>query len=197
MTSREVHVRHLRTAEGQFRLATAVRLAVTFERQPLDLPLEWSHGKQRVRYSEVVLSREESDLAAWNLQRSATLLMASAALEAIRATTANPKTHSDHRVTAAYQIARMIRNAFAHNHSIRSGVSMPTAMIISSRFPTSSGSTPPDWTPRRSTGATTAARSRYFDSRTSSVVRCWETTSSPTTSFRFQSDSTSSKAISF
>lgn len=115
MPQREMHVRHLRAAEGQFRLATAVRLAVTFGRQPLDLPLQWSHGKHAVRYSEVALSREESDFAAWNLQRSATFLMASAALEAIKATTASPKTDSDHRVVAAYQISRMIRNAFSHN----------------------------------------------------------------------------------
>jgi len=115
MTPREMHIRHLRAAEGQFRLATAVRLAVTFERQPLDLPLQWSHGTHAVRYSEIALSPEESDFAAWNLQRSATFLMASAALEAIRSTIANPKTRSDHRVVAAYQISRMIRNAFAHN----------------------------------------------------------------------------------
>lgn len=115
MTPREMHIRHLRAAEGQFRLATAVRLAVTFERQPLDIPLQWSHGKHTVRYSEVTLSREEADFAARKLQRSATFLMASAALEAIRATIANPKTHGDHRVVTAYQISRMIRNAFSHS----------------------------------------------------------------------------------
>ena len=69
---REVHLGYLRAAEGQFRLATAVRLAVTFEHRPLDLPLQWLHGKHTVRYSEIALSREESDFAAWNLQRSAT-----------------------------------------------------------------------------------------------------------------------------
>ena len=114
MTPREVHLGYLRAAEGQFRLATAVRLAVTFEHQPLDLPLQWLHGKHTVRYSEIALSREESDFAAWNLQRSATFLMASAALEGIKATTANPKAHSDRRIVAAYQISRMVRNAFAH-----------------------------------------------------------------------------------
>jgi len=115
METREIHVGHLRAAEAQFRLATAVRLAVTVGRQPLDLPLQWSHGKHTVHYSEVALSREEADFAAWNLQRSATCLMASAALEAIRGTIANPKLHTDPQVVSAYQIARMIRNAFSHS----------------------------------------------------------------------------------
>jgi hypothetical protein len=41
--------------------------------------------------------------------------MASAALEAIRGTIANPKLHTDPQVVSAYQIARTIRNAFSHS----------------------------------------------------------------------------------
>lgn len=115
MTARDIHIRHLRAAEAQFRLATAARLAVTIGHQPLDLPIQWSHGRHVVSYSEVALSREEADFAAWNLQRSATFLMALTALEAIRGTVPNPKAHSDPLVVSAYQIARMIRNAFAHS----------------------------------------------------------------------------------
>lgn len=115
MELREIHIRYLRAAEAQFRLATAARLAVTMGHQPLDLPIQWSHGKHSVSYSEIALSQDEADFAAWNLQRSATFLMASAALEAIRDTIAKPKEHSDPRVVNAYQIARMIRNAFAHS----------------------------------------------------------------------------------
>lgn len=115
MDARETHLGHLRAAEAQFRLATAVRLAVTMGQQPLDLPIEWSHGKHVVNYTEVAIAREEADFAAWNLQRSATFLMASAALEAIRATIPKPKSHTDPKVADAYQIARTIRNAFAHN----------------------------------------------------------------------------------
>lgn len=114
MDTRGSHIRHLRAAEAQFRLATAARLAVTVGHQPLDLPIQWSHGRHVVSYSEVALSREEADFAAWSLQRSATFLMASAALEAIRATIANPKSHSDPKVASAYQIACLVRNAFAH-----------------------------------------------------------------------------------
>jgi hypothetical protein len=93
------HISHLRAAELQFRLASAVRLATTFKKQPLDLPIEWTHGKQRVRYGEVALSDEQADFAAWNLRRCATFLMASAIRNAIR---------------SAYQVSRLIRNAFAH-----------------------------------------------------------------------------------
>lgn len=115
MNAREIHARYLRAAEAQFRLATAARLAVTLGHQPLDLPIPWSHGKHQVNYSEIALGQEEADFAAWNLQRSGTFLMASAALEAIKATIQNPKAHADARIANAYQIARMIRNAFSHS----------------------------------------------------------------------------------
>jgi hypothetical protein len=115
MDPREAHIHHLRAAEGQFRLATAVRLAVTLGEQPLDLPLRWSHGQHTVRYSDIALTKDAADFAAWNLQRSATFLMASAALEAIRAVIPSPKSSPDAEVAASYQIARMVRNAFAHN----------------------------------------------------------------------------------
>ncbi len=115
MDEREKHLEYLRAAEGQFRLSTAARLALTVGHQPLDLPIQWSHGRHVVNYSEIALSKEEADFAAWNLQRSATFLMASAALEAIRGTIENPKSNHDARVVNAYQIARMIRNAFSHS----------------------------------------------------------------------------------
>lgn len=115
MKARETHIGHLRAGEAQFRLATAARLAVTLGHQPLDLPIQRSHGKHVVSYAEVALSREEADFAAWSLQRSATFLMASAALEAIRGTIADPKSRGDSKVVSAYQIARLVRNAFAHS----------------------------------------------------------------------------------
>lgn len=115
MDERNTHIEHLRAAEGQFRLATAARLAMTLGHQPLDLPIQWVHGRHLVNYSEIALSRDEADFAAWNLQRSATFLVASAVLEAIRGTIPNPKSNADNRIVNAYQIARMIRNAFSHS----------------------------------------------------------------------------------
>ena len=114
MTDREHHIQQLFTAELQFRLASAVRLAVTGKRQPLDLPMEWTHGEHRVRYEEIALRPDQSDYAAAFLQRSATYLMAVAMKDAIRAVVSDPKSSPDSNVRAAYQIARIIRNAFAH-----------------------------------------------------------------------------------
>jgi hypothetical protein len=114
MTDREHHVQQLFTAELSFRLASAVRLAVTGNRQPLDLPMEWVHGQHRVGYEEVALRQDQADYAAAFLQRSATYLMAVAMKDAIRAVVPDPKASSDSDVRAAYQIARLIRNAFAH-----------------------------------------------------------------------------------
>jgi hypothetical protein len=40
MTEREEHIGRLFTAELQFRMASAVRLATTRKKQPLDLPIK-------------------------------------------------------------------------------------------------------------------------------------------------------------
>ncbi len=114
MTDRECHIQNLFTAELQFRLASAVRLAVTGSRQPLDLPMEWTHGQHRVRYEEVALRQDQGDYAASFLHTSTTYRMAVAIKDAIRAVVPDPKSSSDANVQAAYQIARLIRNAFAH-----------------------------------------------------------------------------------
>jgi hypothetical protein len=114
MSDREKHIQLLFTAELQFRLASAVCLATTLKIQPLDLPTEWTHGQRRVRYEEVALRQDQADYAADFLHRSAIFLMAVAMKDAIRAVVPNPKTSTDSDVRAAYQIALLIRNAFAH-----------------------------------------------------------------------------------
>ena len=114
MSDTAQQIQHLRLAEMQFRLASAVRLASTFKTQPRDLPIEWSHGKHSVRYDEIALSEDDADYAAWSLHRSATFLMAVAMKDAIRMAVHDPKTDSNADVRSAYQIARLIRNAFAH-----------------------------------------------------------------------------------
>lgn len=114
MSVREKHIQQLFTAELQFRLASAVRLATTLKVQPLDLPMEWTHGKHRVKYEEIALRPDQADYAACFLHRSATFLMAVAIKDAIRAVVSDPKMSPDSDVRAAYQVARLIRNAFAH-----------------------------------------------------------------------------------
>jgi len=114
MSDREKLGQMLFTAELQFRLASAVRLATTRKVQPLDLPMDWSHGKHHVLYEEIALREDQADYAACFLHRSSTYLLAVAMKDAIRAVVPDPKTSSDSAVRAAYQIARLIRNAFAH-----------------------------------------------------------------------------------
>jgi hypothetical protein len=114
MSDIEQQICYLRAAELQFRLSSAVRLATTFKTQPRDLPVTWSHGNHVVRYAELAISEDEADCAACYLHRSATFLMAVAMKDAIRTAVANPKNHSDDAVRSAYQISRLIRNAFAH-----------------------------------------------------------------------------------
>jgi hypothetical protein len=115
MANLQEHIDHLFTAELQFRLASAVRLATTLKVQPVDLPMEWTHGSQGVEYAEVALRADQAEFAACFLHRSATFLMAVAIKDAIQATVPNPWESPNPDVAAAYQIARQIRNAFAHS----------------------------------------------------------------------------------
>ncbi|MBI3634760.1 MAG: hypothetical protein HY216_00910 [Candidatus Rokubacteria bacterium] len=85
------------------------------DKQPLDLPLEWSHGTHSVSYEEVALRKDQGDFATHCLQRSATYMMAMTVRDAIRVAVTDPKTSNDPDVRSAYQISRFIRNAFAHS----------------------------------------------------------------------------------
>lgn len=115
MSDLQKHIDQLFAAELQFRLASAVELATARKVQPLDLPMEWAHGKHTVRYEEIVLRPEQADFAACMLHRSATFLMAVVMRRAIPAAVSDLKSCADSNTHAAYQIARMIRNAFAYS----------------------------------------------------------------------------------
>jgi hypothetical protein len=115
MSLRDEHIGNVFGAELQFRLASAVRLAVSMGSQPLDLPMQWSHGKHLVEYKEIALRPDQADFASQCLQRSATFLMVVVVRDAIVAVVPEPKSDPNSNIRAAYQISRMIRNAFAHN----------------------------------------------------------------------------------
>jgi hypothetical protein len=114
MTNHEKHIGALLTAELQFRLASAVRLASTLGTQPLELPTKWSHGRHTVEYEEIALRPDQADYAADFLLRSATYQMAVTIRNAVQAHAKDPKTSDDPNVLSAYQIGRMIRNSFTH-----------------------------------------------------------------------------------
>jgi hypothetical protein len=101
-------------AELQFRLSSAVRLAVTNKIQPLNLPQIWSHGKHTVRYEEIALREDQADFAAHLIQSSATYLMAVAMNNAMESQIKDPENSKDPDIQGAYLISRLIRNAFAH-----------------------------------------------------------------------------------
>jgi hypothetical protein len=140
MSDQEDHIQYLFAAELQFRLASAVRLAVNGKRQPLALPMEWSHGRHVVHYEEIALRQDQADYAAFLVHRSATLAMAVAIKDAIEVLVPNlpkivKKTNadvdgaireairtiaikgwkaSDDDVATAYHVSGLIRNAYSH-----------------------------------------------------------------------------------
>lgn len=139
-TEREKHIGYLFDAELQFRLTAAVRIAVTQDRQPLDFPQLWTHGKYSVSYDEMALRHDQAEYAAHVIQHSATLTMAVAVKDAIEAVAPNlpdavyekgnqilqavsdaigntqskPWKVPDDQVATTYHISRLIRNAYAH-----------------------------------------------------------------------------------
>jgi hypothetical protein len=102
--SLDVQINMLRTAELQFTLASAVRLAATDRRQRLDLPLLWTHGQHSVAFHEVALTSEGADFAALCLHRSSTYLMAMQIQEALTVLTngAAPR-HSDEYLKRGFE----------------------------------------------------------------------------------------------
>lgn len=114
-TNREALLNRLKLAEQQFRLACTVRLAIVNDIQTLDVPVTWSFGQHSVSYVDFGLRRDQVPLAGMALEETAVFVLVSAIRDAIVGSFLNPKQHTDRQVVAAYQISRLIRNAFAHS----------------------------------------------------------------------------------
>lgn len=112
---RELHIKNLFTAELQFRLASAVSLATTFKRQPLDVPLEWSHGKHTVKYGTIALRQEQAEYASSFFDLSSMFMMALAMRSAMQFMVPDAQNSHDQDIRAAHWISVMLRNAFAHS----------------------------------------------------------------------------------
>ncbi len=115
MDIRPTHINRLKLAEQQFRLACTVHLALANDVQTLDVPVEWTFGRHRVSYDDFGLRHDQADLAASLLELTATLVLSGTIRDAIAELFPNAKSHTDERVKCAYQISRMLRNAFAHS----------------------------------------------------------------------------------
>jgi hypothetical protein len=111
---RQMQIDMLRGAELQFRLATTVHLATTVGQQTLDVPVSWTYGNHNVS-DELALTPEGADFAARLLKKSATFLMAVQVQEALTwFSKGKARNHSDPNVRSAFEVARLIRNAFTH-----------------------------------------------------------------------------------
>lgn len=111
----EAHVGRLRLAEQQFRLACTVNLAVTNNVQTLDVPVQWTFGRHRVSYLDFGLRQDQAEWAACQLEMTATCVLAGAIRDAIIGVFPDPKRNDNPNVVNAYQISRLIRNAFSHS----------------------------------------------------------------------------------
>ena len=107
--------KRLMLAEQQFRLACTVNLAVANGVQTLDVPVEWTFGKHRVSYEDFGLRVDQAELAASCLEMTTTFIVAGAIRDALVGYFPTTKKHSNQDVVSAYQISRMMRNAFAHS----------------------------------------------------------------------------------
>ena len=115
MDDPESLVKKLMLAEQQFRLACTVNLAVTNNVQTLDVPVEWTFGKHRVSYEDFGLRADQAELVAPHLEMTATFIMAAAIRDVLVGCFPNTKNHDNQDVVSAYQISRMLRNAFSHS----------------------------------------------------------------------------------
>ena len=115
MENYDIDIERLKVAEHQFRLACTINLAVTNNIQPLDVPVEWTFGKHRTTWDEFGLRADQAGLAASFLERTTTYSLASVIRDLLVSKFENPKDHKNVVVKNAYQVSRLLRNAFAHS----------------------------------------------------------------------------------
>ncbi len=106
----------LEYAQLQYKFALAVSTNIQFHKFP-DLVYHdaFAYGPHVFEKEELMLSKEQEQLAAILLVHSATYLCAVQADTVLQATIPDRFKHSDPNIRSASWIARLIRNAFAHN----------------------------------------------------------------------------------
>jgi hypothetical protein len=112
--SAETHAGLLKLAERQFQLVLAVRFGCTFGSQPLKVPSVIQYGRKVVTDDDVALTSDEADEAAAVLEHTATFTLALQMVQAMKDAFVTPRNHSDQDVRAAFEISRLLRNAYAH-----------------------------------------------------------------------------------
>jgi hypothetical protein len=108
------HAELLKKAELQFRLMIAVRTASTLGKLPLQVPVLLVFGKQSVTSADLGLTRDEADEGAAALEHTTTYTLALQIHQAMKDVLGEPREHEGQEVQNAFEIARLIRNAYAH-----------------------------------------------------------------------------------
>src|SRR5258706_13050820 len=112
--SAQEHVSLLKRAELQFKLMLAVRTACTLCNQPLKVPVVFTFGKKTVTGADMTLSHDEADEAAAVLEDTTTYTLALQVVQAMKDVLGKPRDHTDSSVRGTFEIARLVRNAYAH-----------------------------------------------------------------------------------
>lgn len=116
--NKEDYVKLIKLAEIQYRFAVGINtLYSTHERYPkLSYPNYWTWGKHSITKKEIQLTRKETEDGAMLFSHSALYIMVvqiDSALEKFFGK--NRFLHKNSDIQAAASIARLIRNAFAHD----------------------------------------------------------------------------------
>jgi hypothetical protein len=109
----QCHVRYLRFAELQFLLAYKVN-TITVGSLDLDQPIVWTYGRRCMSREELTLSLDDATLASAFLHHSATLSLAVHIVSAYKQAIGDTRNSSDSAKRSAFEIARLIRNAYSH-----------------------------------------------------------------------------------
>ena len=115
MSERADHINRLRLAEHQFRLACTVNLAASNEIQTLDVPVEWTFGRHRVRYEDFGLRQDQAEIAACLLEFTATLVLTSTIRDVIVSLFENPKVQGARQQPERPAHAQLRRAVAAHH----------------------------------------------------------------------------------
>jgi len=112
------HIETLRLVEMQFQLMLSVRLACSLKNQSLYVPDTWIFGNQKVEGHEIQLTLDEADEAATLLEHTIVHVLSLHIRRAILDTCGTPKEYKNADIISAFQISRLIRNAYSHSPNI-------------------------------------------------------------------------------
>lgn len=112
------HIETLRLVEMQFQLMLSVRLACSLKNQPLFVPDTWIFGKNKVEGHEIQLSINEADEAAALLEHTIVHVLSLHIRRAILDTCGEPEKYTSPDMISAFQISRLIRNAYSHSPDV-------------------------------------------------------------------------------